>query len=535
MTLATLLLALLTATNPPASDREAVDAPILLDFHAEWCGPCRQVRGAVKELIRNGYPVKAIDIDKQGDVATRYGVDAVPTFVVVDADGRELARTSGVQSAPALAKFYLEAKAKAQPPENSNAHTGAREGSRDDADDDEPARTRPQTRIEDPDDRPEQETPRPASFVNPHPAETVVRIKIMDRHSTGFGSGTVIYSTDRESYILTCAHIFKLEGSRQASPREFPRKIVVDLFDGKLRGTDVKQVGYLESVEGEAVDYDFNRDVGLIRIRPGRKLPASRVVPAHWEPKSKPLPMKMLTMGCSEGHDATAWYTKIINPRMRGLAGNPTYEAMECWNAPMQGRSGGGLFTTDYYIAGVCNFAEPRGNHGLYATPRSIYYLLDRNKLTALYAPVTRGPDQGTQLADDRTPTRTAPPSGRRLTPVARAQSPDTDERNLRRAVAGQGGVTLPHPKLLGITVPAESDDRELQSNSGPGRRVAWHPIPSSPAPGATHSPEPTDLKVAPPSAGQDTKDATAASPAKPHWRHVKPARGDQARGTQGE
>jgi thiol-disulfide isomerase/thioredoxin len=541
MTLATLLLALVTATNAPSSDREAVDAPVLLDFHAEWCVPCRQVRGAVKELIRNGYPVKAIDIDKQRDVAARYGVDAVPTFVVVDAAGHELARTSGLQSAPALAKFYLAAKAKAQPPDNSNAHAGEREGLRDDSDDEEPARDRPRTRSEDPDNRPELETRRAASFVNPHPAETVVRIKIIGNNSTGFGSGTIIHSTPQQSLILTCAHIFKLEGRRQASPREFPRKIVVDLFDGKLRGTNPAQVNFLESVAGEAVDYDFDRDVGLIRIRPGRKLPASRVVPAHWEPKNKPLPMKMLTMGCSEGHDATAWYTKILNPRMQGLAGNQVYEAIECWNAPMQGRSGGGLFTTDFYIAGVCNFAEPRGNHGLYATPRSIYHILDRNNLMALYAPINRGSDSGVQLADDRSPAPSTPPPAapsprrRRLTPVARAQSPDSEERNLRRAVVGQGDVTLPHPRLLGITVPADADDPAPKAASGATQRIAWHPIPSAPAPGAPRSPEPTDLKVAPSAAGQQASDSTPISPAKPQWRKVKPVGGDQAQGTRGE
>ena len=101
----------------PSSDAAAT--PVLLDFHAEWCGPCRQVRPAVEELIRNRYPVKSIDIDKDPGVATRYGVDRVPTFVVVDASGRELDRTSGPQSSTALARFYLAAKAKAQPPDNS--------------------------------------------------------------------------------------------------------------------------------------------------------------------------------------------------------------------------------------------------------------------------------------------------------------------------------------------------------------------------------------------------------------------------------
>ena len=493
MTIASLLLALLTVTSAPPSD--AVAAPVLLDFHAEWCGPCKQVRPAIQQLIQNRYPVKSIDIDKDSEIATRYGVDRVPTFVVVNARGRELDRTSGPQSAAALARFYLAAKAKVQPPENSNAHAGDRDDSRQGSDDDdaEPAEARPRARRDDPDDRPEPETQRSPSSVNPHPAETVVRIKIIGPHSTGFGSGTIIHSTPDQSIILTCAHIFKLEGTnRQASPQRFPRKIVIDLFDGKLKGTNPAKVDYLESVEGEAVDYDFTRDVGLIRIRPGRKLAASRVVPAHWEPKSKPLPMKMLTLGCSEGNDATAWYTKILNPRMQGLAGNPSYEAIECWKAPKQGRSGGGLFTTDYYIAGVCNFAEPRGDHGLYATPRSIYSMLDRNNLTALYAPVSRG--SATLVADGRSPSESSPSRPlparprRSLTPIARSQSPDSDEPQTRRAVepqtrravAGEGEVvTLPPPSLLGISDPVAPGD-ESRSPGGRGhhekRRLASDP-----------------------------------------------------------
>ena len=66
------------------------------------------------------------------------------------------------------------------------------------------------------DDRPQddREQAEPA-VTNPKPWETVVRIRVQSNRSTGFGSGTVIYSTPEESLILTCAHIFKLDG-RQA-------------------------------------------------------------------------------------------------------------------------------------------------------------------------------------------------------------------------------------------------------------------------------------------------------------------------------
>ena len=205
-----------------------------------------------------------------------------------------------------------------------------------------------------------------------------MRIRIVHDKSTGFGSGTIIRSTPAESLILTSAHQFKPD--KQGPLDEIPYRIKVDLFDGKLQESKPAQVHYLATVDGELVDCDFERDISLVRVRPGRRLPTSKVVPRRWKPR---VHMKMLTVGCSEGRDATAWNTTITNPRVRDLAGNPDYQAIECQTAPKQGRTGGGLFTIDGCLAGVCDFAEPKGDHGLYATPDSIYRLLDRNQHAA--------------------------------------------------------------------------------------------------------------------------------------------------------
>jgi len=489
MTVTSLLLAFLTVGASPESD--STSGPLLLDFHAESCGPCQRMRPAVQQLIRDGYPIKQIDIDREPKLASRYHVQAVPTFIVVDGTGRELDRTSGLRPAADLARFYNAAAAKAQPPASSNAHVGSPRESRSGAgDDDDDADSERRSRRDPDRDRPEDESRRAVPvFTNPKPWETVVRIRVLGPHSTGFGSGTIIHSTPKESLILTCAHIFKLDGRKQAQPAEFPRRIMIDLFDGNLQGTDPARVHFLESVAGEAFDYDFTRDVGLIRIRPGRRLPASRVVPALWEPLAR---MKVLTVGCPEGNDATVWYTVIKRPRILNfLSGNPSYEAVECDVAPKQGRSGGGLFTTDGYIAGVCNFAEPQGDHGLYATPRSIYSLLDRNKLTALYSPATRGPAD--LLADGRTgvqPRRNAPVS------LARSQSPDSEEpdRDRGRAGHGSGDVMIPPPGLLGIADPVSTQvERSPQAASGTPSRNVWHPTRIAPAPA-----QQTDLNLDP-------------------------------------
>ena len=213
MTLATLLLALLTAANP-SSDGGTSDA-VLLDFHADWCVPCQRMRPAVDQLSRKGFPVKSINIDRAKAVADRYGVSAVPTFIVVDRSGRELDRTSGLQPAAELERFYLAARAKAQPPSQSSAHAVPRDDARADSSDDEDPPSRPVRRARrqqphegdrDGDEDREDAGDRPAkAFANPHPAATVVRIKVIGPHSTGFGSGTIISSSPEASLILTCA------------------------------------------------------------------------------------------------------------------------------------------------------------------------------------------------------------------------------------------------------------------------------------------------------------------------------------------
>ncbi len=160
-----------------------------------------------------------------------------------------------------------------------------------------------------------------------------------------------------------------------------PFWIKVDLFD-PAQGSVPPELNNFACCDGTLVDCDERRDIGLVRIRPGRRLPASKIVPPRWQPRAG---MTMLTMGCSEGNDPTAWTTQITNPRVRGLADNDDYEGIECEFAPRQGRTGGGLFAVDHHLAGVCDFAEPQNNHGLYASPDSIYRLLDRNNLSFLY------------------------------------------------------------------------------------------------------------------------------------------------------
>ena len=74
-----------------------VSGPSLVAVHATWCQPCQRDQPLLAEVAKE-FPVTDIDIDAQRQLAARYGVSALPTYIVMLA-GREVARTSNLRSA----------------------------------------------------------------------------------------------------------------------------------------------------------------------------------------------------------------------------------------------------------------------------------------------------------------------------------------------------------------------------------------------------------------------------------------------------
>lgn len=61
------------------------DKPVLVDFYADWCGPCKAMSPVISEVARNVQGkarVIKVDIDKSVDAARAYQVQAVPTFII---------------------------------------------------------------------------------------------------------------------------------------------------------------------------------------------------------------------------------------------------------------------------------------------------------------------------------------------------------------------------------------------------------------------------------------------------------------------
>lgn len=372
--------------------------PVLLDFTAIWCQPCQQMAPTVDRLAAAGCRVQKVDFDRGRALANRYGVSKIPCFIVLSGD-REIGRVVGVTSYGRLLGLYRRAEKISkeaarsrrsvgeQPPimpmRSASGKAGASMSGASAPSEVTHAgwESRPnitQPNITQPNITPvvplgsvlARNGPANSSPVNSSPENSgvvseahliaaSVRIRVQDPKGQSCGTGTIIDARQGWALILTCGHIFR--DSQGRGP------IAVDLFGS----------GGPQQATAELVSYDIERDIGLLRIQTTGPVAVARVAPVT---RRIAIGDPVINVGCNNGNAPTARRSRISSKNK--YLGPPNLQAD---GMPVEGRSGGGLFSTDGFVIGVCNCADPKDNEGLYAAGDVIRAELDRASASFVY------------------------------------------------------------------------------------------------------------------------------------------------------
>jgi thioredoxin 1 len=97
-----------TAVTEQSFEEEVLqsDKPVIVDFWAEWCGPCHAVSPVLDRIVEergNELKLVKVNIDEQPALSQRFGVQSIPTMILFK-DGEPAAAAIGAQPKPALEK-----------------------------------------------------------------------------------------------------------------------------------------------------------------------------------------------------------------------------------------------------------------------------------------------------------------------------------------------------------------------------------------------------------------------------------------------
>jgi len=448
---------------------------VLLGFYSDHCPPCRTMLPVVQQLAARGYPIRKVNVEREPALAAQFGVRGIPCFVML-ANGREVDRVVGSTSQGRLEQMLAKAQtrrpADASPSQWASAEPAASGSVAI------PAVETDATFATTPPGGSKREPPianlAPAAASAAGPASaaealdelesqlisSTVRLRIEDAGGHSCGSGTIIDARNGEALVLTCGHLFR---DSQGKGR-----IEVDVFGP----------GPMQGLPGRLIHYDLEKDLGLLSIRVPGPVRAARLAPrGHQVAKGT----KVLSVGCNNGSPPTARPShvtaidKFLGPSNIVASG-----------LPVQGRSGGGLFSADGLLIGVCNAAVPTDNEGLYAALATIHGELDQTELSFVSRPAADKPPDQVMLASAEPPTmpkRMPPPSDLlRLTEGPREPAVPTaletsgsDGARLPRETRGEPARTSesgPGPQPAALRPDEKAALEEIQRKSGEGAEL---------------------------------------------------------------
>jgi len=329
---------------------------MLLDFYADWCGPCRQMAPVVEQLAQQGYPVQKVNVDQHPELAARFRITSIPCFVMV-VDGREAGRIVGWTTPAELAQMFRSGvgatKSAAPAPEARAplvAHTTPQTG---------PDVSTTAQAIRPPAAWPDGSGSARRENLDQHLIAATVRLRVEDPSGRSCGTGTIIDARQGEALILTCGHLFR-DSQGQGD-------IEVDLFGPRpVRG-----------VPGRLIAYNLDRDVALLSIRTPGPVAVARVAPPDYRLAPG---QAAVSVGCNHGQDPTVLHSRITS--IDRYLGPPNLQVA---GQSVEGRSGGGIFSAEGLVVGVCNAAEPKDNESFCAALAAVHQQLDEAGLAFVY------------------------------------------------------------------------------------------------------------------------------------------------------
>jgi hypothetical protein len=227
--------------------------------------------------------------------------------------------------------------------------------------------------------------------------------------------------------------------------------LTVEMFEFTPAG--VRSVG---QVPGLVISYDLERDIALVAIRPGRAVTIAPVAPPRTAIQQGD---RVVSVGCSNGQDPSALASRVT--AIGRYQGPPNIEAS---GAPVEGRSGGGLFNEQGQLIGVCFAADHERNEGLYAALKVIHDELAARGLSDVFNKQSTPNANAILLASTQ-----APSDGR----VIRGQGPDVAMRPNERG--GQPSLSaMPSGQ---VAVNSSNVTPTPATLTKPDERAAWEEI----------------------------------------------------------
>lgn len=101
----------ITEANQENFEKEVLknEKKVLVDFYADWCGPCRMIRPIIEEVAENNVDVKitSVNIEDEEELAEKYSISSIPCLVIFE-NGEETKRNVGLISKNDIEKMLEE-------------------------------------------------------------------------------------------------------------------------------------------------------------------------------------------------------------------------------------------------------------------------------------------------------------------------------------------------------------------------------------------------------------------------------------------